>query len=162
MTVFSSNSFLALLTLLKGCGGLLRDDGSVPVSDGWRHQLVRLCHTVSRDIRVTPGHEPVMCHMGHSVTQCVLRMLCGLDTGQHLLSLVTCETRRRLLSPGTLGARLLPEWGRVSPVTGAALPGGVRLSRARDGRVRRETTGEREPGLRGGDRRASSDVTPGS
>ena len=43
-----------LLTLLKGCGGLL-DDCSVPESDCWRHQLVRLCH-VPRDICVTPGH----------------------------------------------------------------------------------------------------------
>ena len=46
---------LMLLTLLKGGGGLLYD-GSVPVSDCWRHQLVMRCCHVLRDIGVAPGH----------------------------------------------------------------------------------------------------------
>ena len=71
-----------------------------------------------------------------------------------MLSLVTCETRRRL-SPGTHRAPASVEPG---PVTGAALPGSVRLSRAasetRD--HRRETGGVRGQAGTGG---PSPDVT---
>ena len=95
--------FDVILTLLKGGGGLL-DDGSVPVSDCWRHQLVMRCCHVLRDICSAPGH---VSHCVTCVTLCVT--LCHDDVSQVWTLGSTCyhwshvDTRRRP-SPGTPGA----------------------------------------------------------
>ena len=98
----------------------------------------------------------VMCHMGHCHScdaGCGI-MMCGLDTGQHLLSLVTCETRRRL-SPGTLltllsSCKSRPGW--LEQLCRA-------LSASAERRVRRETTGERRVRGQAGTGGPSPDVT---
>ena len=146
--------FDVILTLLKGGGGLL-DDGSVPVSDCWRHQLVMRCCHVLRDICSAPGH---VSHCVTCVTLCVT--LCHddvfwcLDTGQHLLSLVTCGHTEEAEPWDTRS----PGYCECRAGSGAGLCVDTRPGVARE---RRETTGKRRVlcGQQAGTGGPSPDVT---
>ena len=132
------------------------DDGSVPVSDCWRHQLVMRCCHVLRDICSAPGH---VSHCVTCVTLCVT--LCHDDVSQVWTLGSTCyhwshvDTRRRL-SPGTPGAE--PGYCECRAGSGAGLCVDTRPGVARE---RRETTGKRRVlcGQQAGTGGPSPDVT---